>query len=41
MLTIQLTDEEFQTIEAERFSYPCPIVQKRLHVLYLKKTEAS
>jgi len=36
MLTIQLTDEEFQTVKTERFSYPCPIVQKRLHVLYLK-----
>jgi transposase len=36
MLTIQLTDKEFQTVQAERFSYPCPIVQKRFHVLYLK-----
>ncbi len=36
MLTIQLTEAELQKINHERFYNPCPIVQKRLHVLYLK-----
>lgn len=36
MLTIQFTDTELQTIHQERFAYPCPMVQKRLHALYLK-----
>ena len=36
MLTIQLTETELQTINHERFHHPCPIVQKRCHVLYLK-----
>lgn len=36
MLTIQLTDTDMQTINDERFHYPCPMVQKRFHALYLK-----
>jgi hypothetical protein len=36
MLTIQLTEAELQKINKERFYNPCPIVQKRLHAIYLK-----
>jgi transposase len=36
MLSVQLTEKDMQTVNFERFHYPCPIVQKRCHTLYLK-----
>jgi transposase len=36
MLNVQLTENEVQIVNRERFQYPCPIVQKRFHALYLK-----
>jgi len=36
MLTVQLTTTELQTVNHERFHYPCPLVQKRYHTIYLK-----
>jgi len=39
MLNIQLTPSELETVNYERFHNPCPIVQKRFHVLYLKENK--
>ena len=37
MLTIfKLSPEELDKLNYERYHYPCPIVQKRLHCIYLK-----
>lgn len=36
MLTLELSEAEVQEINYERYNYPCSIVQKRLHVLYVK-----
>jgi len=37
MLTIfVLSPEELEKLNYERYHYPCPLVQKRLHCLYLK-----
>lgn len=36
MLLINLSDAETQQLNYERFHYPCPIVQKRIHAVYLK-----
>ena len=41
MLTIHLTKAELQTVNRDRFHYPCPIVQKRCHTLYLKAKHYS
>jgi transposase len=39
MLTIfNLGSEELETLNYERYYYPCPLVQKRLHCLYMKAT---
>jgi len=38
MLLINLSDAEIQQLNYERFYYPCPIVQKRIHAVYLKGT---
>lgn len=40
MLTIfKLNSEELKELKYERYHYPCPLVQKRLHCLYLKAAE--
>lgn len=36
MLTIQLSEAEIATLKYEMYHYPDPIVQKRLHALYIK-----
>src|SRR6266513_36488 len=36
MLTLKISEAEIQELKYERFNYPSPIVQKRMHVLYLK-----
>ena len=36
MLQLNLSKAEIQRLNYERFYYPCPIVQKRLHAVYLK-----
>lgn len=36
MLLINISDAEIQRLNYERFYYPCPIVQKRIHAVYLK-----
>lgn len=37
MLTVfDLSPEELEKLNYERYHYPCPLVQKRLHCLYLK-----
>lgn len=42
MLQLDLSKAEIQQLNYERFSYPCIIVQKRLHAVYMKATvEAS
>lgn len=42
MLQLNLSKAEIQRLKYERFYYPCPIVQKRLHAVYMKATvEAS
>ena len=38
MLTLNISDADIETARYERFSHPCPLVQKRLHVLFLKAT---
>jgi transposase len=39
MLTIfNLSPKELETLNYERYYYPCPLVQKRLHCLYMKAT---
>ena len=38
MLQIKISTAEIQKLNYERYKYPCPIVQKRLHAVYLKAT---
>ena len=38
MLQLNLSKAEIQQLNYERFYYPCPIVQKRLHAVYMKAT---
>jgi len=40
MLTkLNLSEEEIRRLNYERFHYPCPKIQKRLHTVYLKATQ--
>jgi transposase len=39
MLTIKLSEAEISTLRYEMYHYPDAIVQKRLHVIYLKGTQ--
>lgn len=41
MLTSNLSNAEIEVLNYERFHYPCPMVQKRLHAVYLKNTIGS
>jgi transposase len=41
MLQINLSKAEIQRLNYERFYYPCPIVQKRIHAVYMKATLSS
>jgi len=36
MLTLHINEADMQRLKYERYSYPCPIIQRRLHVLFLK-----
>lgn len=36
MHTLKISEAEIQELNYERFYYPCPTVQKRLHSIYLK-----
>lgn len=37
MLTdFKLSSEEFTKLNYERYHYPCPVVQKKLHCLFIK-----
>lgn len=38
MLLINLSDAEIQRLNYERYYYPCPIVQKRIHAVFFKAT---
>jgi len=38
LTTFTISSEELRQLNYERYHYPCPIVQKRLHCLYLKAT---
>ena len=38
MLPLNLSKAEIQRLNYERFYYPCPVVQKRLHAVYMKAT---
>lgn len=38
MLQINLSETEIQRLNYERYNYPCPMVQKRIHTVYLKAT---
>ena len=38
MLQINLSKAEIQQLNYERFYYPCPVVQKRFHAVYMKAT---
>lgn len=38
MLQIKISKTEIQRLNYERYYYPCPIVQKRIHALYMKAT---
>ena len=40
MLTeLHLREDEIRHLNYQRFHYPCPRVQKRLHAVYLKATQ--
>ncbi len=39
MLTLSISEAEKSVLSYKRFSYPCVIVQKRLHAVYLKATQ--
>ncbi|MBA3286175.1 MAG: IS630 family transposase [Nitrosopumilus sp.] len=41
MLTLNFSEAEIQELNYERFHYPSPIVQKRMHVLFLKSLNIS
>ena len=36
MLQLNLSDAEIQRLNYERFYYPCPHIQKRIHAVYFK-----
>src|SRR5690349_3517220 len=37
MLTVKnLNSEELMALNYERYHYPCPVIQKRLHAVYIK-----
>src|SRR3954462_13476015 len=36
LTTLQISSEELKKLNYERYHYPCPVVQKRLHSLYIK-----
>lgn len=38
MLPIKISKAEIQRLNYERYYYPCPMVQKRIHAVYLKAT---
>jgi len=38
MLTLNISSADLEITKYERFRYPCPIVQKRLHTLFIKST---
>jgi transposase len=38
MLQLNLSETEIKRLNYERFHYPCPIVQKRIHAVYMKAT---
>ena len=38
MPPINLSEAEIQRLNYERYYYPCPIVQKRIHAIYFKST---
>lgn len=38
MLQIKISKAEIQRLNYERYYYPCPIVQKRIHAIYIKAT---
>jgi len=38
MLRINISDAEIQRLNYERYYYPCPTVQKRIHAVYIKAT---
>ena len=38
MLQLNLSKAEIQRLNYERFYYPCPIIQKRIHAVYMKAT---
>ena len=38
MLQIKISKAEIHRLNYERYYYPCPIVQKRIHLLYMKAT---
>lgn len=38
MLQIIISEAEIQKLNYERYRYPCPVVQKRFHAVYLKAT---
>lgn len=38
MLQIKISEAEIQKLNYERYRYPCPVVQKRFHAVYLKAT---
>ena len=38
MLQINLSETEIQKLKYERYYYPCPIIQKRIHAVCLKAT---
>lgn len=35
---LQISFEETEALNYERYYYPCPVVQKRLHAMYVKAT---
>lgn len=40
MLTeLNMSEDEIQRLNYERFHYLCPKIQKRLHAVYLKATQ--
>ena len=41
MLTLSISESEQNTLNVERFNYPCPTVQKRMHTIYLKAKDYS
>jgi transposase len=40
LTTLQISSEELTKLNYERYHYPCPLVQKRLHSIYIKAVSA-